>query len=109
MNETQVIQGVSLIPDDQSPEIAEPGEGALNFPPPSVPAQRAAILHLGPGAIAPIGCDHLDPQQLQSGIQRIRIVAFVPDQPLRALVDEAGVEGGSDKGNLARPTRCATR
>ena len=97
MDETQIIQGVALITNDQSPEIAEPGEESLNFPPPSVPAKRAAILHLGTGAIAAMGRNHLDAQQLQSFTQRIRIVALVPDQPAGEVVHEAGVKGGSDE------------
>jgi hypothetical protein len=38
MNETQIIERVSLITNDQLSEIAQPGEEALNFPPPSVAA-----------------------------------------------------------------------
>ena len=40
---------------------------------------------------------------------RDRIVTFVPDQPARELVDEAGIEGRSDEGNLARRSRGCTR
>jgi hypothetical protein len=30
MNETQIIEGITLIPHDQTPEIAQPGEEALD-------------------------------------------------------------------------------
>src|SRR5215467_218010 len=98
MNKTQVIQGIALIAHDQAPKIAQPGEKSLHFPPPSVAAERTAILGLGTGAIAAMGCNHLDAQQLQSRIQRIRVIAPIPDQSAGELNDEAGVEGGSDQG-----------
>jgi len=43
MDETRVVECMALIAHDQLPEIAQPSEEPLNFPPPSVPAQRTAI------------------------------------------------------------------
>jgi hypothetical protein len=109
MNEPQVIEGVALIADDETPEIAQPGEEPLHFPPPPVAAQWAAILRPGPGAVAAVGGDHLDAQRLQSRIQWIGIVAPVADQSAREIIDKSGVEGRGDEGNLARRSRGGTR
>jgi hypothetical protein len=54
MNKAKLIESVALIAHDQTPEIAQPSEQTLNFPPPSVPAERTAILGFGPGATAPM-------------------------------------------------------
>ena len=51
--EKRAIDRNQAIPaHDQSPEITEPGEGALDFPPPAISPQLSAILQLGLGAIA---------------------------------------------------------
>ena len=108
MNETQVIERVALVADDQTPEIAQPGEEPLNFPPPSVPAERAAILRLGTLPTPAVGRDHLDAQAGQLGIQWIGIISAIPDQSAREVVDEAGVERRGNEGNLVRRSRGGT-
>jgi hypothetical protein len=51
--EKRAIDRNQAIPaHDQSPEVAEPGKGALDFPPPAISPQLSAILQLGLGAIA---------------------------------------------------------
>src|SRR5579885_1507003 len=108
MNETQIIQGVALIADHQAPEIAQPGEETLNFPSPSVPAQRAAILRLRALPVAAMGSDHLDAQPCQRHVEWVGVVRAASDEPLRHLRYEAGIEGGGDKGNLMRRSRGGT-
>jgi hypothetical protein len=74
---------MTLIAYHESAEVPQPREEPFYFPPPSVPAKRAAILRLGTSPIAAIGRDHLDAQLVQSSIQGISTVAAVPDQSLR--------------------------
>lgn len=60
MHETQVIGSVALIADDQTTEVAHPGEERFDFPPAPIPAKRTAILRLGTGAAPSMGRNHLD-------------------------------------------------
>ena len=70
---------------DQSPEIAEPGKGALDFPPPAISPQLSAILQLGLGAIAAMRTNQVNLKRLQSLSKRITVVSLVGDQPLHAF------------------------
>ena len=108
MNKTQVIQGIALVADHQTPEIAQPGEESLNFPPAPIAPKRATILGLGTGAIASVGRNHFNAQLVQGRVQWISVIAFVSDQPLWELAEEARVEGGGDQGNFARRSRGGT-
>jgi hypothetical protein len=108
MDEAQVIERMPLITDDQTPKIAQPGEKAFNLPTPPIASEWTPILRSGTDTSAAMGRDHLDAQVSQLCIQRIGIIGFVADQPLREVADEAGVEGGSDEGNLARRSRGGT-
>jgi len=108
MNETQVIQGVVLITNHEAPEAAQLGEEPLHLPSPPVAAQRAAILRLGPSAVAAVGSGHRNPQLRERRIQRVGIMAAIADQSAREVVEEAGVKGRrsrSDEDNLARRSR----
>lgn len=44
MEEGLIHQELVIITDDQAAEFAQPGEGALDLPPPSVAAQGASVL-----------------------------------------------------------------
>src|SRR5260370_5985294 len=108
VDEAQVIERMTLIADDQSAEIAEPREEPLNLPTPLVAPQRAAILGLGTFATAPVRRDHLDPEVDKRLVQGVCVVGEIPDEPLREIRYKAGVEGGSDEGNLVRRSRGGT-
>jgi hypothetical protein len=69
----------------QSPEITEPGKGALDFPPPAISPQLSAILQPGLGAIAAMGTNQVNLKRLQSLPKRITVVSLVSDQPLHAF------------------------
>jgi len=105
VDEAEVIERVALLADDEATEVAQvaqPGEEPLDLPAPPVAAQRAAVLGLGLGAVAPVWGNHLDAQLAQSLIQRVGIVGAVANKPLGQLVDKAGVERGGDERHLVR-------
>jgi hypothetical protein len=52
LDKAEVIERVTLIAHDQTPEGAEPREEALNLPAPLVAPQRAAILRFGTSAMS---------------------------------------------------------
>ena len=79
MHETQVVQGVALVPDDNTPEILQPGEETFHFQSPPVAAQRTAILGLGTRPAPTVGRDHLNAQLQERRVQGVSIIAAVPD------------------------------
>ena len=66
MDEAEVVERIALVADDESAEVAEPGEEALDFPASAIAPERAAILRLGTRAVAAMRCDHLDPKLRQA-------------------------------------------
>jgi hypothetical protein len=109
MYKAEIIEGIPLIANDQSPEISQPGEEPFNFPATPVAPKWAAILGPGTGSTAPMGRNHLDPQLDERRIERIGIITAVPDQSARELVDKSRVKGGRNEGNFARRSRGGTR
>src|SRR5882672_10976746 len=65
---------------DQSPEIMEPGEEALDFPAPTVATQFAAVLGALATAVVLVGRDEPDAMVLpESLIERIAVIGAVAD------------------------------
>ena len=86
---------------DQAAEVVEPGEKPFHLPAPPVTAQRPAVL--GFASSPPIRRDQLDAVfGRELGIERVRVVRLVPDQPLRKLVEEARAEHPFNKPALRR-------
>src|SRR5512143_1646138 len=69
----------------QSPKIAQPGKGALNFPPPPVAPQFSTILQPSFFPIPTMRTDQINLLRFQSFSQRITVVALIRNQPLHAL------------------------
>jgi hypothetical protein len=93
---------------DQAAEIPEPGEGAFDFPAPSVAPQLPPVLQRGFDAVAPMGTDQLNAAPGQALTQRVRVTSFVIDHALRVLARPPwataghgnGVQGGFQQGHL---------
>lgn len=85
VDEALKICGVILIPNNHPTEVEKPREEPLDFPPPFVAPQRAAIL----GRLFPsfaMGRDHLRSKPgSQLFVQYVAIVSFVADQSFRRL------------------------
>jgi hypothetical protein len=108
MDETQVIERLALIADDQAAEVAEPGEEPFDFPATAIASEWTAILGLWAHPSPAMGRNHLDAPGGQGRIQWISIIGTIADESPRQLVYEAGVEGGRDEGNLVRRSRGGT-
>jgi hypothetical protein len=109
LDEAEVVERVALVAHDQAPEVAQPGEEALDLPATSEAAQRTAILRLGACAAAPVRRDHLDAQRHERLVEWVGVVGTIADEPLGQVGYEAGIEGGGDEGDFVRRSRGSTR
>ena len=69
----------------QSPEVAQPCDGAFDDPPPLIAAQRPAILCRWLAPVFPVRRDQLDAALRQLLAQPVAVVATIADHPLRFL------------------------
>jgi hypothetical protein len=75
----------AVVANDQSTEVAEPGEGAFHLPAASVAAQRSAILRARLASIPAMRGDQFDALRRQSLAQRIAVVGAIRNHSLRFL------------------------
>jgi hypothetical protein len=75
----------AVIANDQSTEVAEPGEGAFHLPAVSIAAQRSAILRARLASIPAMWGDQFDASRRQSLAQRIAVIGAIRNHPLRFL------------------------
>src|SRR6186997_2255114 len=103
LNHAEEILGV-ILPTGHGPSgVVEPGEEAFHLPTAPTPAERAAVLSGWPAASPAMRGDHLDAVPLaEQGVERIAVIAAVPDQPLWEVREEPTVEGGRDEVRLIR-------
>src|SRR3974377_1085123 len=87
----QIVLDVIFVAHNQATEVVEPGEQALNFPPPLEATQHSAVLGLAVGSpTSPMRRDHLGAELiLHLVIQRIAVVGLVTDQALWHIGNEA--------------------
>jgi hypothetical protein len=87
---------------DQSPEIAEPGKEALDFPAPAVTTQFAPVLGILAAAIVLARRDELDVVFLPEAlIQWIAVISAVSDHSFRFGSRETLLDGGFAELKLA--------
>jgi|SRR5258707_11265408 hypothetical protein len=83
---------------DQSAEVVEPSEEALNFPAAAVTAQFTAVLGAFPAAIVLVRRDEPDAVFLpETLVERIAVVGAVPDHALWFGSREKLLDGGFDE------------
>src|SRR5216683_3575191 len=75
----------AVVANDQSTEVAEPGEGAFHLPAVSVATQRSAILGARFASIPAMRGDQFDASRRQSLAQRIAVIGAIRNHPLRFL------------------------
>src|SRR5215831_5497514 len=85
MKESTVDRQRAIIAHGQSPEIAQPGEGALDDPAPLVAPQGAAILHSRFTPAFPMRNDGFNPTATQLLAQPVAVVATIHNHPLGFL------------------------
>lgn len=103
MKECRVNRERAVITNHQMAEVAEPREGALDFPALAVAPQRPSVLGHRFASIPAMRCDQFDPARLQSLSQRVAVVSTVGDQAQRFLPRPPRV------GSAAYPDRCERR
>src|SRR5882724_994275 len=81
----------AVITHNQVAEVAEPGEGALDFPAPSVAPQRSSVLGHRFAPIPAVRCDQFNPAHSQPLSQRIAVVTTIGDQAQRFLPRPPGM------------------
>src|SRR5258708_2836897 len=91
MKERAVDRERTVVADDQAPEVAEPGVGALDDPSPSVAPQRSTVLRRGPHTIPLVRTDQFNSSLPQPLPQRIAVIGFIGDHPQRFLPRTARV------------------
>src|SRR3990167_85629 len=74
----------AVLPPREPTEVADPGEGALDFPAPPIPPQLAAVLVRLLSFIPAVGHNELDAASSQPPTQRIAVVTAMGDDPLRS-------------------------
>src|SRR5205823_6399715 len=85
MKECAVNRGRAVIANHQMPEVAEPREGALDFPAPAVAPQRSSVLGRRLASIPTMRRDQFDPALRQPRSQRVTVVTTISDQAQRLL------------------------
>lgn len=96
MKECAVNSNVVFPSDDEPPVIAQPGESSFNFPAAFVPAKFSAVFVFSFFIIFTIRANQVNALLSQTFPQRIAIIAFVSDDPLRFLFGpSASVTGHS--------------
>ena len=97
MNEAEEVFNVVFPSGDEPTEVMQPREKSLHLPAMAVAAQLAPILcfYL---ALAAMRSDQLDSVFFcQLLVERVRVVGFVADEPLREFIEEASAEDAFDE------------
>src|SRR3990170_3271064 len=74
----------AVLPHLEPAEVAEPGEGALDFPAPPIAPQLAAVMVRSLPFIPAVRHNQIDAASSQPPAQRITVVTAIGDDPLRA-------------------------
>lgn len=91
---------MSFITRDQASKVLQPCEEPFDLPAAAVAAQLPPVLRLAPAAA--VGRDQFDVALCrQPGVQPIRIVGLVPNQPDGRFVEELRVESLLDECDFA--------
>src|SRR5512134_3624167 len=102
LEEAEEVLGVSLVAGDESAEVLEPGEEALDLPAPAVAAEGTAVLGLELAA-PEVGRDELDASLLpQPRIEAVAVVGTVADQSVGGVLEEPCVDRRFEERDLMR-------
>ena len=83
MNEAEEVLGVSIVSDDEAPEVVEPGEQALDLPSTLVAPELPPILMRRHLVIASTRNDRLDPALRKASPKGIVVKRTIADQSFR--------------------------
>jgi len=97
---------MTLIAYWQSPEVAQPGKQALNFPAASIASQLTAVLGLWFTSVSAMWCNQLNAILGQSLVQWVAVIGAVTDQALRFLSDKGMLQRRLNQGYFMRASTC---
>jgi len=84
---------MTLMPDNQPPEVLKPGEKSFNFPAAFTPPQLSSVLSLWFLPVAAMRGGHLNAMLFQNiFIKIIAVIRFVTDKFLRHSGDKKAVK-----------------
>jgi hypothetical protein len=84
------VLGVTFMPNDQTPEVLQPGKQPLDFPPSSVSLQPTSILSRTP-SVPTMWSNDLDAVEPQFCVEAVEVVGVVTDQVLRGVGNTVSV------------------
>jgi hypothetical protein len=86
-----------FVANNETAEVVEPGKEPLHLPTPSVASKRSAVLRNG-SAITPMRRDQFNAAFFkESRVQRVAVVGFIPDKPIRKTLGPSCVQGFVDE------------
>src|SRR3974390_3001310 len=85
MKERFINGGRAVVTNHQAAKVAEPGEGAFDFPAAAVAAQGSTVLRARLAAIAAMRRDQFDASRSQLRAQRIAVISAVSDHATHCL------------------------
>lgn len=91
-----------IVPNQQPPEIAQPGKEALNFPSPAVTTESPPVLSRRFLAGQPMRSNQFHSPVFQAVVQRIGVISLVANQPSRFGLHKASFHSGFHKGRFVR-------
>jgi hypothetical protein len=105
MKPSEIVISDTVISDQHSAIVLQPGIQALNLPTMSVASQAASILRGWLHPVRSVRSNQLDPGSSQLLIQWITIISSITDQPLRSFHDKSRCESCFHKGDFMRRSR----
>lgn len=92
LDKAEIVDELVLVTYQDAAVVLQPGKESFDLPATLVASEFASILRLGFLAIAPVGCDEFDlALGKQPLVERVRVIGFVTDEPLRRLVYESSI------------------
>jgi len=105
MNPSKVVLSDTVISNQHSAIVLQPGIQALDLPTSAVSSQLASILRSGFDPVRSMRCDQFNALGSQLLIQRIAIISPIANQPLRNFHDKSRCESCFHKGDFMRRSR----
>lgn len=98
---------MTLISDNQPPEVLKPSEKPFNLPAAFIPPQLPSVLSFCFCSVAAVRRDHLNALVFQKfSIEIVAVIRFVADKFFRHSADEEAVKGGFRQLHLMRRSAC---
>lgn len=102
MKERAIDVKMMFVTNEQASEVAEPGEGPLDLPAPTITAQRPGILRGRALASTPVRTDQFHMLRGQPAAQRVAVVGPIGHESPRAIGQKQSFDYRRDEGDFRR-------